>query len=120
MRASIEYLMCGVPIVSTQSVGGRDVFFDSEFCSVVAPNPTAVRLACDELGRRAPEPSEIRERTLRKVDQHRSVLQAVLRSAFVSEEIESDLKTAWRRLLAIDRFWRPTTVDALVNPKKAN
>ena len=34
MFASIEYLLCGLPIVSTKSVGGRDIFFTDENCII--------------------------------------------------------------------------------------
>ncbi len=29
MFAAVEYLLCGLPVVSTPSQGGRDVWFDS-------------------------------------------------------------------------------------------
>jgi hypothetical protein len=115
MRASVEYLLCGLPIVSTESVGGRDAFFEPEFCSVVASDPIAVYRAVHEIGRRAPAREEIRRRTLDKIVQHRAVLQSVLRSAFAREGIESHFDEAWHRFLAVDRFWRPVAMDALID-----
>jgi len=41
--ASVEYLLSGLPVVSTPSQGGREVFFDPEFCLLVPPEPGAVR-----------------------------------------------------------------------------
>jgi hypothetical protein len=35
MYASCEYLLCGIPVVSTRSKGGRDVFFD-DYNSIIA------------------------------------------------------------------------------------
>ena len=34
-RSTLEYLLAGLPVVSTQSKGGRDVFFDSENSIIV-------------------------------------------------------------------------------------
>ena len=42
MRASIEYLLCGLPVVSTPSIGGRDRYYVREYCQVVDADPDAV------------------------------------------------------------------------------
>lgn len=48
--SSSEYLLCGIPVVSTQSKGGRDVWYDDNNSIVVnVATSTAVRLAVDEL-----------------------------------------------------------------------
>lgn len=73
--ASMEYLLSGLPVVSTKSIGGREVFFDEEFCRVVPDDPLAVRDAVEELsGMRIPR-AHIRARTIEKVEpQRRSFL----------------------------------------------
>ena len=38
-KASIEYLLSGLPVVSTPSKGGRDVFFDPDYCAIVDSLP---------------------------------------------------------------------------------
>ena len=40
---SMEYMLAGLPIVSTPSTGGREVFFDHEFCTICEPHPNSVR-----------------------------------------------------------------------------
>ncbi|HEV2171727.1 MAG TPA: hypothetical protein VGR40_12305 [Candidatus Binatus sp.] len=40
--ASTEYLLCGLPVVSTESVGGRDAYYDSENAVMVAASPQDV------------------------------------------------------------------------------
>lgn len=52
MFASMEYLLCGLPIVSTPSIGGRDVFFDKDYVEIVEPDPHAVKEAVIEMVRR--------------------------------------------------------------------
>ncbi len=42
MYSSIEYLLCGLPIVSTKSKGGRDTFFTSTNCLIADDSPESV------------------------------------------------------------------------------
>lgn len=36
--ASLEYLLCGLPVVSTASFGGRDAWYDHNNCIIVGPS----------------------------------------------------------------------------------
>lgn len=45
MQAAMEYLLCGLPVVSTRSFGGRDRYFMPPFCRVVDDDPAAVAAA---------------------------------------------------------------------------
>lgn len=67
MCASMEYLMAGLPVVSTPSLGGRDVYFDPDYCIIADPEPVAIRRAVETLRDRAIPREEIRRRTLAKV-----------------------------------------------------
>ena len=71
MFASMEYLLCGLPVVSTPSRGGRDVFFDAEYSAIVPPDPDAVAEAVTALIARSVDPAIVRARTLTKVAEHR-------------------------------------------------
>lgn len=64
MRVSMEYMLAGLPLVSTRSLGGREHFFDPDYCIVVDDDPRAVREATDALVCRAIPRSYIREKTL--------------------------------------------------------
>jgi glycosyltransferase involved in cell wall biosynthesis len=35
MQAALEYMLCGLPVVSTHSIGGRDRYFMPPFCRIV-------------------------------------------------------------------------------------
>lgn len=68
--ASLEYLLCGLPVVSTRSLGGRQDFYDAENSVLVPATPQAVgegvaaligRLAKGQISR-----EEIRRRALRR------------------------------------------------------
>lgn len=49
MRASIEYMLAGLPIVSTKSTGGRDRYFFGPQCRIVPDDPDRVAAAVVEL-----------------------------------------------------------------------
>lgn len=42
MYSSTEYLLCGLPIVSTKSKGGRDAFFTDKNCIIAEDTPESV------------------------------------------------------------------------------
>ena len=74
MFASMEYLMAGLPVVSTPALGGRHVFADPEFWLTVADNNEAVRDGVIELTARNVPPERIRALTLKRVYAHRARL----------------------------------------------
>jgi glycosyltransferase involved in cell wall biosynthesis len=80
MYASIEYLLCGLPVVTTRSRGGRDVFFESDYVETVEDNPEAVKQGVADLIARAPGAAVIRSRTLAKMEEHRQRLRETLRT----------------------------------------
>ena len=70
--ASMEYMLAGLSVVSTASSGGRDTYFDDEFCILCAPDRAAVRAAVEELKARQIPRDYIRQRTLARVHKHRA------------------------------------------------
>jgi hypothetical protein len=71
-RASIEYMMCGLPVVSTESVGGRDRYYANKYCRIVESDARAVAEAVQELRRCHFSRLEIRENTLRVLEFERN------------------------------------------------
>jgi hypothetical protein len=65
--ASSEYLLCGIPVVSTPSKGGRDVWYDS-YNSIVVDRPTAksIKAAVQHFVDNPPDAQVIRDRYLRQ------------------------------------------------------
>lgn len=76
--ASMEYLLAGLPVVSTPSKGGRDVFFDPEYCIVCPPDPASIRDAVAALRNRNIPREVIRARTLARIEPERRRFLAVL------------------------------------------
>ncbi|MEO8558893.1 MAG: glycosyltransferase [Rhodospirillales bacterium] len=82
MNTSMEYLMSGLPIVSTPSDGGRDLFFDDETCLIVEPTPQAVADGVRAMIARDLSPVFVRQKVLEKVRRHRQSFMALLRLIF--------------------------------------
>jgi glycosyltransferase involved in cell wall biosynthesis len=70
MFASIQYLLAGLPVVSTVSRGGRDAFFDSDYVRIVADDPASVAAGVAEMASCPVPPEEIRRRTLERMARH--------------------------------------------------
>jgi glycosyltransferase involved in cell wall biosynthesis len=97
MYASGEYLLAGLPVVTTASRGGRDLFFHPDYVTTVEDNPEAVAQAAQDLKARRLDPVVIRNRTIALFRAHRRRLVARL-----SEIAGSDLFP-----LADDAMWLP-------------
>lgn len=81
-HASVEYLLSGIPVVSTRNSGGRNHFLLPEFSRIVDPDPVKVRDAVEELkGLRIPAET-IRRQTLLRCLTHRRALQGMVQSIF--------------------------------------
>jgi glycosyltransferase involved in cell wall biosynthesis len=71
MFASTEYLLCGLPVVSTHSLGGRDEFFHEDYVAIVDDCPEEVANAVARLCRESPDRNAIRSRTIARLEAHR-------------------------------------------------
>lgn len=70
--ASSEYLLCGIPVVSTPSKGGRDVWYNADNSIICAPEPEAVAEAVLSLKADRPDPMHIREMHIAQSQLHRA------------------------------------------------
>jgi glycosyltransferase involved in cell wall biosynthesis len=74
MFASMEYMLCGLPIVSTRSLGGRDVYFDEQYTLVCDDTPEAVATAVEAVLARDLPRRDIRDAALAKIARNRRML----------------------------------------------
>jgi hypothetical protein len=72
--ASIQYLLCGLPVVTTYNRGGRDAFFDPDYVVWSEDSPESVSSSVDNLIARNLDPQFIRHRTLDIMNRHRKAL----------------------------------------------
>jgi glycosyltransferase involved in cell wall biosynthesis len=74
MFASAEYMLWGLPVVSTRSFGGREDYFDERFCLICEDDPASVAAAVTEAISRNVESGLIRNTFLAKVMERRAGL----------------------------------------------
>ena len=80
--SSSEYLLSGLPVVSTPSKGGRDVWYDEYNSIVCEPTPDAVALAVEEFVRNPRNPQRIRQKHIEKAQEYRVKFINVLADVF--------------------------------------
>lgn len=71
MQASTEYLLCGRPVVSTRSTGGRDIYYSSENCKIVEDDPESVLQGVEYWLKNPPDRKLIRNRVLSQINGYR-------------------------------------------------
>jgi glycosyltransferase involved in cell wall biosynthesis len=100
MMSSIEYLLAGLPVVSTRSLGGRDVFFDEANSLIVGDSPDAVAAAVRELAARALDPASIRDQTLQRMKPHRERLIELIETLCELAGRRCEFRTRWDEIFA--------------------
>jgi len=68
MYASIEYLLAGLPVVTTLNNGGRDLYLDGRFCKWVTDKPESIAYSVKVFEDQQIPPDFIRNETLHKMD----------------------------------------------------
>lgn len=72
MRASVEYLLCGIPVVSTLSLGGRQRYFNSFNSILVDSDPNKIANAVKKMESRSIPKKDIRSEILSIIHFERS------------------------------------------------
>ena len=99
MFSSIEYLLCGIPVVNTKSLGGRDEMFPDFAVKTVPDTPEAVAAAVRHFSEHAPEPEKIRDAVLTKMKQHRQVFRNLLNEAMAPKKFPDSSRIPHKMLL---------------------
>lgn len=113
MYASVQYLLAGLPIVSTRSKGGREVFFDDEYVLIVDDDANAVREGVEEMVRRAIPPESIRGKTLARSRHHRSQLISVVQGIYHSEGVDREFAAEWNEVF-FDKLVAPVRHEDMI------
>jgi hypothetical protein len=72
MFACAEYLLAGLPVITTPNRGGRDFYIDEDYCITVADDPREIAAAVTALKAREIPRHAIRERTMRRIQSERA------------------------------------------------
>ncbi len=115
MWASAEYLLCGLPVVSVPSIGGRETFFDDYNCFRCEPTTESVLRAVERAIAARRDPREIRRTCLNRIDAVRQDFYAFmdeLRAQYGNASY--DYATEFMDRVFRDKLWKTqTTVEAL-------
>jgi len=97
MFASMEYLMCGLPVVTTPNRGGRNRYFTPLNSRFVDPRPDAVAAAVAEYVATPPDPFAIRHEVLELVHRDRiAYVQMLVERCGVSvSSLEGEVERLW-------------------------
>jgi hypothetical protein len=98
MRACAEYLYCGLPVVTTPSIGGRDRMLDPAYSIEAEPTPEAVEEAVRELIARRIDPASIRAAALAAVRPDRLRLVQLIAAIFQEEGVPFPADADWMQL----------------------
>jgi hypothetical protein len=104
-RASMEYFLCGLPLVTTPSYGGRDEMYDPRHVTMVEPDARAVEAAVEAYRSNTPDPLAVRAGALARARPHRARL-----IAWLSGVVGHDLLQ-----LADGNLWLPQFRDKLIH-----
>lgn len=109
--ATTEYLLCGLPVVSTPSQGGRDAFLDPELSRIVPPDARAVAEAVAELSRLDLSPRVVRLRTLIKIRQQRQDFIRLIQAIFEAEGRQEPFADRFAEVFTHKMFGYPGTPE---------
>lgn len=108
MHASMEYLLSGLPIVTTFSKGGRDYFFQGDYVFWIEDTPAAIADAVDYVKKLKIDPEYIRSQTLEKLKKERLAFFNYLKKLSGDSEDCTD---------QIQEIWKKNYNDKLIVPK---
>jgi glycosyltransferase involved in cell wall biosynthesis len=95
--SSSEYLLCGLPVVSTKCLGGRDVWYDEYNSIVVDPDPHKIARAVSDLIDASPDPKKIRQMHIDKAEVFRKRFEKELQRVFDTHGFKHQSATTYFR-----------------------
>jgi hypothetical protein len=113
--ATTEYLLCGLPVVSTPSTGGRDFFLDPETSRIVEPDARAVAGAVAELIARRLPPREVRLRALLRMREHRQGFIGLIESILAREGCPEPFADRFEKLFTNKMLDYPGTPEKFLS-----
>ena len=99
MFVSAEYLLCGLPIVNTPNLGGRDALFCTDYV-ITIQNPTAQKIASAvaALIEHKTSPNEIRDATIALMAVHRQKFIDLIQSIYDQENCKKIFSAEWNKV----------------------
>ena len=112
MHASMEYLLSGLPVVTTLSKGGRDYFFDGRFVRWCNDDPASIADSVHALASELIPRSFVREQTIEKVDKHLAERLPLLakKIGITNQQLTDSLKASYN-----DKLITPVEIDDILS-----
>jgi len=98
MFASMEYLLCGRPVVSTKCKGGREAMFDEQCATIVEDDPEMVAEAVEKLVEKNLSPEFVRETTIEKMGPHRKVFKKIIQTIYDETNTKRNFENEWDKV----------------------
>jgi glycosyltransferase involved in cell wall biosynthesis len=98
MFVSAEYLLCGIPIVNTHNLGGRDEMFTQPYALTVEPTADAVAEGVKQQIAANYNPDDIRNAIIEKMQLHRQTLVQLVQSIYDKEGANRDFRLEWPKV----------------------
>ncbi|HVY55278.1 MAG TPA: glycosyltransferase family 1 protein [Thermodesulfobacteriota bacterium] len=113
MYASIQYMLCGLPVVSTRSRGGRDEFFDERYVRIVDDSPGAVKSGVEEMINRNIPAGLIRGETIKKITAHRERFIELVQGIYGEQGVDRDFRLEWGQIF-FNKMLKKRKIDEAV------
>jgi len=98
MFVSAEYMLCGIPAVTTKNLGGREALFPENAFCYVDDTPESVAEGVYKLIEKSPAPSEIRKSYIKNMQIHRKVFINMVQDIIDSNGGNTDFESQWEQV----------------------
>ncbi len=105
MFACAEYLLAGLPVITTPNQGGRDFYLDDDYCITVPADPRAIAEGVAALKARQIPPEHIRERTLGRMQRHRERFRELIDGILAECGAPQRTDSSWPADIAVVLKW---------------
>ena len=109
MFSCAEYMLCGLPVVSTPNRGGRNRYLHPDWSRIVPPDPAAIRKAVEDYRENPVSPTEVRTGVLHLMHRDRLDFIRLLErhDATDSHDLESECERIWGGEQGIEKLAVP-------------
>lgn len=115
MYACGEYLLCGLPVVSTENIGGRNVFLDEYNSVFVDDQPSDVELGMRNLISRSTDRLAIRDRFIQQAREFRGEFFRAIDTIRAENGVrDSDYQSEFMTSIFQDKIWKKRSGESVL------
>ncbi|NJL20895.1 MAG: tetratricopeptide repeat protein [Leptolyngbyaceae cyanobacterium SM1_3_5] len=111
--ASSEYLLCGIPVVSTLSRGGRDVWYNDYNSVICQPTVEGVAAAVEEFVRNPRDPQKVHQMHTEQAERHRLKFIKLLADIFKRFDVNDVDSVAYFREGFFHKMMTKASIDVV-------